>query len=92
MCPRRPAFRSIGRGAQGLAPKTKVAINYGGLCRGDKALGAPAFPAFVDMMRETRLFLLCARKAHLPAASDAARVLGKRLWRSDPLCHATLCL
>jgi hypothetical protein len=60
-------FRSIGLGSLcpirqgggfGLAFKKKGAANCGGLRRGDKTLRTPAFPAFVDVMHEARLFFL----------------------------------
>ena len=50
--------------ALGVAPaaaaKKKEAANCGDLSRGDKALRASAFLAFIDVMQETRLFLLDA--------------------------------
>jgi hypothetical protein len=50
----------------------------GGLRRGDKTLRTPAFRALVDVMHKARLFLLDARKPHLPTAFDAEGLLGER--------------
>jgi hypothetical protein len=58
---------------------------------GDEALRTSAFPAFINVVHETRLVPLSTSKAHRPIAFLAIGLFGKRSWRGDgPLHHGAL--
>jgi hypothetical protein len=74
-----------------LAPSWKMEFARGILDGGDEALRTSAFPAFINVVHETRLARLSTSKAHRPIAFLANGLFGKRSWRGDgPFHHRAL--